>query len=81
MAWSNGRRPTSAALRLVEPMRPILLFDVMGTLVHDPFFEEMPEFFGLSFDELLAVKHPSAWVEFEPRMKARTSSLSWGRRP
>jgi HAD superfamily hydrolase (TIGR01509 family) len=46
-------------------MRPILLFDVMGTLVHDPFFEEMPEFFGLSFDELLAVKHPSAWVEFE----------------
>jgi HAD superfamily hydrolase (TIGR01509 family) len=37
----------------------------MGTLVHDPFFAEMPEFFGLSFDELLAAKHPSAWVEFE----------------
>jgi len=50
---------------LVEPMQPILLWDVMGTLVHDPFFEEMPEFFGLSFEELLAVKHPSAWVEFE----------------
>jgi len=46
-------------------MQPILLWDVMGTLVHDPFFEEMPEFFGLSFNELLAVKHPSAWVEFE----------------
>jgi len=50
---------------LAEPMRPILLWDVMGTLVRDPFFEEMPEFFGLSFEELLAVKHPSAWVEFE----------------
>jgi len=46
-------------------MRPILLWDVMGTLVHDPFFAEMPKFFGLSFEELLAAKHPSAWVEFE----------------
>lgn len=43
----------------------ILLWDVMGTLVHDPFFAEMPGFFGLTFDELLEAKHPSAWVEFE----------------
>jgi len=56
---------TSVARRLAESMQPILLWDVMGTLVHDPFFEEMPEFFQLSFEELLAVKHPSAWVEFE----------------
>lgn len=46
-------------------MRPILLWDVMGTLVHDPFFSEMPEFFGMTFDELLEVKHPSAWLRFE----------------
>ena len=46
-------------------MRPILLWDVMGTLVHDPFFVEMPEFFEMSFDDLFAAKHPSAWVEFE----------------
>jgi HAD superfamily hydrolase (TIGR01509 family) len=44
---------------------PILLLDVMGTLVHDPFGDEMPGFFGLSVDELIAVKHPTAWVEFE----------------
>jgi HAD superfamily hydrolase (TIGR01509 family) len=44
---------------------PVLLLDVMGTLVRDPFFEEMPAFFGLSLRELLAVKHPTAWVEFE----------------
>ena len=37
----------------------------MGTLVHDPFFEDMPSFFGMSFDEMMAAKHPSAWVEFE----------------
>jgi HAD superfamily hydrolase (TIGR01509 family) len=44
---------------------PVLLLDVMGTLVRDPFFEEMPAFFGLSLKELLSVKHPTAWVEFE----------------
>ena len=44
---------------------PVLLWDVMGTLVHDPFFVEMPAFFGLSFDAMLAAKHPSAWIEFE----------------
>lgn len=46
-------------------MTPILLWDVMGTLVHDPFFTEMPRFFGMTFDDLLEAKHPSAWVEFE----------------
>jgi len=44
---------------------PVLLLDVMGTLVRDPFFEEMPAFFGLTLKELLSVKHPTAWVEFE----------------
>jgi len=43
----------------------VLLLDVMGTLVEDPFYEVMPAFFGMSLEELLAVKHPSAWVDFE----------------
>ncbi|MEO0324895.1 MAG: HAD family phosphatase [Myxococcota bacterium] len=43
----------------------ILLLDVMGTLVHDPFHEEMPAFFGLTLAELIAEKDPTAWVEFE----------------
>lgn len=43
----------------------ILLLDVMGTLVHDPFFVEVPAFLGLTLDELIAVKHPTAWIEFE----------------
>jgi HAD superfamily hydrolase (TIGR01509 family) len=46
-------------------MRSIVLWDVMGTLVHDPFFVEMPKFFGMTFDAMLEAKHPSAWVEFE----------------
>ncbi len=46
-------------------MADVLLWDVMGTLVHDPFFVEMPRFFGMSFDSMLEAKHPHAWVEFE----------------
>jgi len=45
--------------------RPILLFDVLGTLVYDPFYVEVPAFLELSFDELLAQKHPTAWADFE----------------
>ena len=30
---------------------PVLLLDVMGTLVYDPFYEEIPRFFGMSFQE------------------------------
>src|SRR5689334_8549979 len=37
----------------------------MDTLVSDPFFTHMAGFFGLSFDALLAQKHPSAWGKFE----------------
>jgi HAD superfamily hydrolase (TIGR01509 family) len=43
----------------------IILWDLMDTLVSDPFFRHMPEFFGMSLDELLQQKHPTAWVEFE----------------
>ncbi len=37
----------------------------MGTLVYEPFFEEVPRALGMSLEELLAAKHPTAWVEFE----------------
>lgn len=37
----------------------------MDTLVRDPFFTHVPGFLGLTFQELLARKHPSAWGEFE----------------
>lgn len=45
--------------------RPVLLLDVMGTLCHDPFYEDMPRWFGMTLEELLAAKHPTAWIEFE----------------
>ncbi|MFT7485746.1 MAG: FMN phosphatase YigB (HAD superfamily) [Candidatus Paceibacteria bacterium] len=43
----------------------VLLFDVMSTLIYDPFLVEMPRFFGMSMDELLAAKDPTAWQTFE----------------
>lgn len=46
-------------------MQPVLLFDVMGTLVRDPFFEEIPAFFGLDLQQFIAGKHPTAWIDFE----------------
>ncbi|XP_072981644.1 flavin mononucleotide hydrolase 1, chloroplatic [Typha angustifolia] len=44
---------------------PILLFDVMDTIVRDPFYHAIPAFFQVSMKELLESKHPTAWIEFE----------------
>jgi len=44
---------------------PIILVDVMETLVTEPFFTTMPDFFGMPLEQLLAVKHPTSWIQFE----------------
>ena len=56
-------------------MKPIILWDVMGTLVHDPFYEEMPEFFGVSFEGLLRQLKPGPWVEFELGKRTQSEFL------
>lgn len=43
---------------------PVLLLDVMDTLVWDPFWI-MADFFEASTEELWKAKHPTAWVDFE----------------
>ncbi len=43
----------------------IILWDVMGTLIHDPFYDEVPAFFGMTLQQLLKVKHPSVWSACE----------------
>ena len=43
----------------------VILWDLMDTLVRDPFFTHMAGFFGLTFEQLLAQKHPTAWRDFE----------------
>ncbi len=44
--------------------RPVLLLDIMDTVVRDPFWD-MPGFFGCAFEELWPQVHPSAWIDFE----------------
>lgn len=45
--------------------RPVVLLDVLGTLVHDPFFVEVPRALGMTFEQVVKAKHPTAWVSFE----------------
>lgn len=44
---------------------PILLFDIMDTIVRDPFYHDVTAFFRMSLKELIECKHPTAWIEFE----------------
>lgn len=46
-------------------MSALVLLDVMDTLVHDPFFIEVPVHLGLTVDELRRLKSDEAWIEFE----------------
>lgn len=46
-------------------MAPVLLLDVMDTLVHDPFYAEVLEFFDMDLESLFAIKSKDAWVRFE----------------
>lgn len=43
----------------------VILWDIMDTLVRDPFFTHMPGFFGQSFEGLVKRLQPATWVEFE----------------
>mmetsp|Transcript_24476 Transcript_24476/g.66807 ORF Transcript_24476/g.66807 Transcript_24476/m.66807 type:complete len:236 (-) Transcript_24476:791-1498(-) len=60
----QARRPVVMAAAASQK-RPIVLLDIMDTVCTDPFFQAMPAHFGMSFKELLAAKHPTAWVDFE----------------
>lgn len=51
--------------RMATSDRPALLLDVLGTLVHDPFYEEVPRALGMELAEIVQTKHPTAWIEFE----------------
>ena len=38
---------------------------MQDTICRDPFYKVMPAYFGTSLKELIAVKHPTAWLQFE----------------
>ena len=43
----------------------ILLFDVMSTLVYDPFWKDLPEALNIDLKTWLLDKDRHAWIEFE----------------
>nr|KJB18401.1 hypothetical protein B456_003G050700 [Gossypium raimondii] len=57
--------PTNTSPSFNSRKLPILLFDIMDTIVRDPFYHDVPAFFGMSLKELIECKHPTAWLEFE----------------
>ncbi|KAL4609821.1 hypothetical protein ACB092_08G008500 [Castanea dentata] len=62
---TNASFTVSAAAQDTNRKLPILLFDIMDTIVRDPFYHDVPAFFGMPMKELLECKHPTAWIEFE----------------
>lgn len=53
-----------------------LLLDLMGTLVREPFYRDVPGFFGMNLSELLAVKNPTSWIEFESGLMDEATFLA-----
>ncbi len=46
-------------------LRPLVWFDVMSTLVHDPIFDAAPAFFRTDARSLLRALDREAWIAFE----------------
>ncbi|KAK3118687.1 hypothetical protein QOZ80_9BG0704140 [Eleusine coracana subsp. coracana] len=63
---ATAHAPVAVGAATGQPRKlPVLLFDVMDTIVRDPFYHHIPDFFQMSMKELLESKHPTAWSEFE----------------
>lgn len=62
--YVNSSRPMN--MRLSKPTTPILVSDVLDTLVLDPFYNGLASHFGFtSFPAFLDAKSPDQWIEFE----------------
>lgn len=49
---------------MASPIRAVVL-DVMSTIVTEPFLAVVPQALGMSLEEIIEHKHPTAWVDFE----------------
>jgi FMN hydrolase / 5-amino-6-(5-phospho-D-ribitylamino)uracil phosphatase len=43
--------------------------------VKDPFYKHMPAHFEMTFEELLAAKHPTTWIDFERGLLTESQAL------
>jgi len=56
-------------------MPPLLVFDLMDTVVVDPFYREAMAYLGTTLADLGKVKHPTSWIEFETGIADEASFL------
>ena len=64
-AEARARAEEKAKAASKKPQRPILIWDIMSTICYDPFYVDVPAFFGMSLSELYKVKDKSSWDAFE----------------
>lgn len=77
MASEIASQKTSINLSSRRKKLPVLLFDIMDTVVRDPFYQDVPAFFRMPMKELIECKHPTAWIEFE---KGQISEMELARK-
>jgi HAD superfamily hydrolase (TIGR01509 family) len=60
---------------------PLLVFDLMDTVIVDPFYREVLDYLGTTLPDLGQVKHPTSWLEFETNFCDEASFLERFYRP
>ncbi|MBC7880133.1 MAG: HAD-IA family hydrolase [Anaerolineae bacterium] len=60
---------------------PLLVFDLMDTVIVDPFYREVLDYLGTTLPDLGQVKHPTSWIEFETNLCDEISFLERFYRP
>jgi HAD superfamily hydrolase (TIGR01509 family) len=60
---------------------PLLVFDLMDTVIVDPFYREVLAYLGTTLPDLGQVKHPTSWLEFETNACDEASFLERFYRP
>ncbi|MBI4853161.1 MAG: HAD-IA family hydrolase [Acidobacteria bacterium] len=49
--------------KIIKP--PTIIFDLMDTIVIDPFYAMFPKYFNMTLEELYKIKNPNNWPKFE----------------
>lgn len=63
---ARHRQACCSVMSDTKPTKPVIITDVLDTLVRDPFYVDMASYFDCaSFQEFLSAKTPDVWVNFE----------------
>jgi FMN phosphatase YigB (HAD superfamily) len=64
--WQQRKAKRNHLVAAASIQPKALFFDIMGTLVRDPFFDDMYQHFGFAtHGDFIVAKHPETWIRFE----------------